>query len=47
MRDCGYVVEEENLRIPSTKNIALIGRKRTFKEGIYIYIYFMKFIIKY
>jgi SAM-dependent methyltransferase len=32
MRDCGYVVEEENLRIPSTKNIALIGRKRTFKE---------------
>ncbi|ORX44298.1 DUF1613-domain-containing protein [Piromyces finnis] len=32
IRECGYVVEEENLRIPSTKNIALIGRKRSFKE---------------
>jgi len=33
MKDCGYVVEEETLRIPSTKNVALIGRKRTFREG--------------
>jgi 2-polyprenyl-3-methyl-5-hydroxy-6-metoxy-1,4-benzoquinol methylase len=32
MTDCGYVVEEERLRIPSTKNIALVGRKRTFRE---------------
>ncbi|KAJ1969951.1 tRNA(Ser) Um(44) 2'-O-methyltransferase [Dispira parvispora] len=30
MRTCGYHVEEEHLRIPSTKNIALVGRRRTF-----------------
>jgi len=27
-RRCGYVIESEALRIPSTKNRALIGRKR-------------------
>jgi hypothetical protein len=30
---CGYRVEEEALRIPSTKNIALFGRSRTFARG--------------
>ncbi|KAL2149997.1 hypothetical protein VTH82DRAFT_7673 [Thermothelomyces myriococcoides] len=28
-RDCGWVVEQEMLRIPSTRNTALIGRKRS------------------
>ncbi|KAL6072141.1 tRNA(Ser) Um(44) 2'-O-methyltransferase [Balamuthia mandrillaris] len=27
---CGYVVESDTLRIPSTRNLAQIGRKRTF-----------------
>ncbi|KAK9718293.1 tRNA(Ser) Um(44) 2'-O-methyltransferase [Basidiobolus ranarum] len=27
---CGYEVEVESLRIPSTKNVAIIGRKRNF-----------------
>jgi len=27
---CGYEPEEETLRIPSTKNISLIGRRRNF-----------------
>ncbi|KAL2172598.1 hypothetical protein VTG60DRAFT_4717 [Thermothelomyces hinnuleus] len=27
-KDCGWVVEQEMLRIPSTRNTALIGRKR-------------------
>ncbi|TPX14458.1 uncharacterized protein E0L32_005422 [Thyridium curvatum] len=27
--DCGWVVEREMLRIPSTRNAALVGRKRT------------------
>ncbi|KAI9701215.1 MAG: tRNA(Ser) Um(44) 2'-O-methyltransferase [Candelina mexicana] len=31
--DCGYVVEKEMLRIPSTRNTALIGRKK-LGEGI-------------
>ncbi|KAI9205595.1 uncharacterized protein BJ171DRAFT_63243 [Polychytrium aggregatum] len=29
-RVCGYIPEKEHLRIPSTKNVAIIGRKRTF-----------------
>ncbi len=29
MELCGYQVEKEYLRIPSTKNLALVGRKRT------------------
>jgi tRNASer (uridine44-2'-O)-methyltransferase len=28
-RDCGWEVEQEMLRIPSTRNAALVGRKRT------------------
>ncbi|KAK4154881.1 hypothetical protein C8A00DRAFT_14016 [Chaetomidium leptoderma] len=28
-RDCGWEVEEEMLRIPSTRNTALVGRKRS------------------
>ncbi|KAJ1654067.1 tRNA(Ser) Um(44) 2'-O-methyltransferase [Dispira simplex] len=36
MQTCGYHVEEEHLRIPSTKNIALIGRRRTFDRGKFI-----------
>ena len=30
---CGYVTERENLRIPSTKNVAIIGRKRSFLKS--------------
>jgi hypothetical protein len=29
-RDCGFIPEREHLRIPSTKNIAILGRTRTF-----------------
>lgn len=28
-RDCGWEVEQETLRIPSTRNIALVGRRRS------------------
>jgi len=33
IRQCGYEVEIEYLRIPSTKNIALVGRNRTFSRA--------------
>src|SRR4051794_24356597 len=33
MRQCGFHVEYEHLRIPSTKNIAMVGRRRTYSEG--------------
>lgn len=33
MKVCGYRAEIETLRIPSTKNIALIGRQRTLSDG--------------
>ncbi|KAI0237121.1 tRNA(Ser) Um(44) 2'-O-methyltransferase [Massospora cicadina] len=33
MSRCGYVVEKEYLRIPSTKNLAWVGRRRTFARG--------------
>ncbi|KAI8055935.1 hypothetical protein BDF22DRAFT_672965 [Syncephalis plumigaleata] len=29
---CGYEIEQDQLRIPSTKNIAYVGRQRTFDE---------------
>ncbi|KAI9293707.1 DUF1613-domain-containing protein [Neoconidiobolus thromboides FSU 785] len=29
---CGYIPEKEYLRIPSTKNVCLIGRNRSFKK---------------
>jgi tRNASer (uridine44-2'-O)-methyltransferase len=32
-RDCGWQVETEMLRIPSTRNTALLGRKRVEGEG--------------
>ncbi|KAJ9055158.1 tRNA(Ser) Um(44) 2'-O-methyltransferase [Entomophthora muscae] len=32
MKQCGYVPEPEYLRIPSTKNLAWVGRKRTFER---------------
>ncbi|KAJ1979844.1 ATP-binding cassette transporter snq2 [Dimargaris xerosporica] len=32
MEICGFIVEREQLRIPSTKNIALVGRQRTFNQ---------------
>ncbi|KAK0656317.1 hypothetical protein B0T16DRAFT_33743 [Cercophora newfieldiana] len=32
-RDCGWEVEQEILRIPSTRNTALVGRKRLSSEG--------------
>lgn len=32
-RDCGWEVETEMLRIPSTRNTALLGRKRVEGEG--------------
>ncbi|KAJ1984713.1 tRNA(Ser) Um(44) 2'-O-methyltransferase [Dimargaris verticillata] len=32
METCGFIVEREQLRIPSTKNIALVGRRRTFNK---------------
>lgn len=28
--DCGFVMEEDGMRIPSTKNMCFVGRKRTF-----------------
>jgi len=31
--DVGYVVEREMLRIPSTRNACIVGRKRTEEEG--------------
>lgn len=33
MDQCGYVAEPEYLRIPSTKNLAWVGRRRTFARG--------------
>ena len=30
---CGYVVEWDWMRIPSTKNVCQVGRKRTFIES--------------
>ncbi|KAI9597214.1 hypothetical protein BDF19DRAFT_314441 [Syncephalis fuscata] len=33
---CGYVIERDQLRIPSTKNIAYVGRRRTFTPGKYM-----------
>jgi tRNASer (uridine44-2'-O)-methyltransferase len=30
-RDCGWVVETEVLRIPSTRNVGIIGRRK--REG--------------
>ncbi|KDQ08165.1 hypothetical protein BOTBODRAFT_572461 [Botryobasidium botryosum FD-172 SS1] len=32
-KECGFEVECEALRIPSTRNWAIIGRKRTFKKA--------------
>lgn len=32
IKNCGYVVEEDNLRIPSTKSVAFVGRKRTYER---------------
>jgi len=33
-RDCGWEVEQEMLRIPSTRNTALIGRRRTADDTL-------------
>ncbi|RKP07659.1 hypothetical protein THASP1DRAFT_16734, partial [Thamnocephalis sphaerospora] len=35
MQTCGYEAERDQLRIPSTKNIAYVGRRRTFCLGKY------------
>ncbi|KAJ3088754.1 tRNA methyltransferase 44 [Quaeritorhiza haematococci] len=32
---CGYIPEREHLRIPSTKNVAIVGRWRTFSGGLH------------
>lgn len=34
--DCGFCVEEDTLKIPSTKRICSLGRKRTYNIGEYI-----------
>ena len=33
-RACGYEPERESLRIPSTKNIAIVGRKRLIAQDV-------------
>ncbi|PVU88627.1 hypothetical protein BB559_005479 [Furculomyces boomerangus] len=33
MEECGYVVERDFLRIPSTRNIVLVGRRESFDKG--------------
>src|SRR5581483_6452931 len=43
---CGFIMEIDWLRIPSTKNVVLVGRKRVNNlEGNYIY-FFSKVIQK-
>lgn len=32
--DCGFVMEEDRLRIPSTKRICFVGRRKTHGDGV-------------